>query len=155
MKLIPYEKFEINSDLSSVEVVQRIENCTGKKKFFNFSHTHEFSGHVNENAFEITKNISYRNSFLPVIVGKIKQTDLGTKITITMRLHPVVICFMLIWFTGVGIGCIAIFLIMDEFSLPMLIPFGMLIFGIALVSAGFGIEAAKQKERLIELLSKH
>jgi hypothetical protein len=155
MKLIPYEKFQINTDLSSVELVKRIKTFTGEKTFFNFNPSHEFSGHVNEYEFEITKNISYRNSFLPIIEGKIEQKTTGTQVTISMRLHLFVMCFMFVWFSGVGIGCITLFAKVDEFSLPMLIPFGMLIFGVALVSGGFWFEASKQKRRLIELLSKN
>jgi len=155
MKLIPYEKFQINTDLSSVELVKRIKTFTGEKSFFNFSPSHEFSGHVNEYEFEITKNISYRNSFLPIIEGNIEQKITGTQIIISMRLHLLVMFFMFVWFSGVSIGCITVLAKVDEFSLPMLIPFGMLIFGVALVSGGFWFEASKQKRRLIELLSKN
>lgn len=155
MKIIPYEKFQIDSDLSATEVLQRIKQHTGEKKLFNFRSPHEFSGYVNEREFEITKNISYRNSFLPVIEGKIEQISTGARVTISMRLHLAVICFMFIWFSGVSIGCIAVLAHLDRFSMPMLIPFGMLIFGVALVSGGFWFEASKQKVRLIELLSKN
>lgn len=154
MKLIPYEKFQIDTGLSSVEVAQLIRTVTGEKKLFDLNHSHEFSGYVKESEFEITKNISYRNSFLPIIEGKIEQKGTGTQVTISMRLHFFVICFMFIWFSGVGIGCITVISNMENFSPPMLIPFGMLIFGISLVSGGFWYEASKQKKRLVELLSK-
>ncbi|QTL34361.1 MULTISPECIES: hypothetical protein [Pseudoalteromonas] len=154
MKLIPYEKFQIDTGLSSEELVQRIRAFTGEKKLFSFSPTHEFSGHVNEYEFEITKNITYQNSFNPVIEGKIEQKSVGAQVTISMRLNLPTMIFMFIWFLVVGIGCMAFLSNMNEFSLQMLIPFGMLIFGVALVSGGFWFEASKQKRRLIELLSK-
>lgn len=155
MKLIPYEKFQIDSGLSAADVLQRIKQHTGERTLFSFQSSHEFSGHVSEREFEITKNISYRNSFLPVIEGKVEQTSTGARVTISMRLHLAVICFMFVWFSGVSIGCIAVLAHLDRFSMPMLIPFGMLIFGIVLVSGGFWFEASKQKIRLIELLSKN
>lgn len=155
MKLIPYEKFQIDSGLSAAEVLQRIKQRTGEKKLFNFRSSLEFSGHVNEREFEITKNISYQNSFLPVIEGKIEQISTGARVTISMRLHLAVICFMFIWFSGVSIACIEVLVHLDRFSMPMLIPFGMLIFGVLIVSGGFWFEASKQKLRLIELLSKN
>jgi hypothetical protein len=154
MKLIPYEKFQIDTGLSSAELVQRIRSITGEKKLFNFSPLHEFSGHVNENGFEIVKNITYRNSFLPIIEGKIEPKSTGAKVTISMRLHLLVMCFMAIWFSGVGIGCLLVMSKMEEFSWPMLSPFGMLFFGVALVSGGFWFEASKQKVRLKEILKK-
>ena len=155
MKIIPYEKFKIESNLSVAEVLWRIKQRTGKKEFFNFSPSHPFSGHVNEREFEITKNISYRNSFLPVIEGKVEQISTGTRVTISMRLHFAVMCFMFIWFSGVSVGCIAVLTHLDRFSMPMLIPFGMLVFGVALVSGGFWFEASKQKAMLIELITKN
>ncbi|NCP64797.1 MAG: hypothetical protein GW763_17870 [Paraglaciecola sp.] len=155
MKLIPYEKFQIDTGLSSAELVQRISSITGENKFFNFSPSHEFSGQVTENEFEIVKNISYRNSFLPIIEGKIEPKSTGALVTISMRLHLLVMCFMSVWFSGVGIGCLLVMSKMHEFSWPMLIPFGMLFFGVVLVSGGFWFEASKQKRRLIELLSNN
>lgn len=94
MKLIPYEKFQIDSGLSVAEVLQRIKQHTGEKKIFNFRSSYEFSGHVNERGFKITKNISYNNSFLPVIEGTVEQVSTGACVTISMRLYLVVICFM-------------------------------------------------------------
>ena len=104
MKLIPYEKFQIDSGLSAADVLQRIKQHTGERTLFSFQSSHEFSGHVSEREFEITKNISYRNSFLPVIEGKVEQTSTGARVTISMRLHLAVICFMFVWFSGVSIG---------------------------------------------------
>lgn len=154
MKLIPYEKFQIDSSLSAAEVLQRIKQCTGERKLFNFNSSHEFSGHVKEQEFEITRNISYQNSFLPVVEGKVKQTSTGAQVTVSMRLHLAVMFFMAIWFSGVSIGCIAVLARLDKFSMLKLLPFGMLFLGIALVLGGFWFEASKQKRRLIELLSK-
>lgn len=153
MKLFPYDKFKINSPQSPTEVLLRIEECTGEKKLFNFDTTKEFSGLVTENGFEITKNISYRNSFLPVIEGKIEPSAVGSSVTVSMRLNALVLCFMLLWFSGVGMGCIAALSKLDNFAASKLIPFGMLAFGIALMSGGFWFEASKQKVRLIELIS--
>ncbi len=154
MKIIPYEKFQIESSLSVAEVLRRIARRTEKKQLFNFSSSLPFSGDVTDRGFEITKNISYRNSFLPVIEGKVEQTKSGSRVTIAMRLHFAVMCFMFIWFSAVSVGCIAVLAHLDRFSMPMLIPFGMLIFGVALVSGGFWFEASKQKVMLIELITQ-
>lgn len=155
MKLIPYYRFQIDTPFSPAELAQRIKTVTGEKHWFDFSPSHEFTGQVNEHEFEITKNISYRNSFLPIIVGHIEQTASGSTAFILMRLHVFVMCFMLVWLSGVSMGCLLVLANLDEFSLHMLIPFAMLIFGVALVSGGFWFEASKQKRRLIELLSQN
>lgn len=155
MKIVPYEKFQIDTDLSSIEVAQRIRTVTGKIKLFSLTPEYEFRGRVSDSEFKIIKNILYRNSFLPIVKGKIEQKGTGTSVTISMRLHLLVMCFLSIWFSGVGLGCIVVISDLNAFTLPMLTPFGLLIFGVVLVSGSFWYEASKQKRRLIELLSKN
>lgn len=62
---------------------------------------------------------------------------------------------MFIWFLGAIIGCIEVLTHLDKFSISTLMPFGLLIFGVALVLGGFWFEASKQKLRFIELLSEN
>lgn len=152
MKLIPYSVFKIDTEISSAEVLRRIEVCTGKKKFFDFNPSHEFNGRVDEKGFVVTKNITYRNSFLPVITGKVENKSNGAQVEISMRLHFFVICFMFFWLLFVSIGCAVVIWNFENISLfSAAIPFAMLIFAVALASGGFWFEAAKQRARLIEL----
>jgi hypothetical protein len=95
------------------------------------------------------------NSFLPVIEGKVEQISTGTRVTISMRPHFAAMCFMFIWFSAVSVGCIAALTHLDRFSMSVLIPFGMLVFGAVLISGGFWFEASKQKIMLIELITKN
>lgn len=113
-----------------------------------------YEGSINGSSFKINRIIGYRNSFLPIINGVIEKDFNGTKIKVKMRLHTFVIVFMFIWFGGVGIGCLA-FLPMifnsQDFESMVLIPFGMLIFGYALVTGGFKYESIKSKKYLAQL----
>lgn len=154
MKFIPYSRFYIASKESPNDVVHILDKNVGEKPFLGLNSPKEFNGTVNGNEFQIQKNISYRNSFLPIIEGRIKSTKDGAIIDIKMRLNSFVFCFICIWFFGVGIGCILVLSNIDEFSRESLIPLGMLVFGFALVNGGFWFEASKQKKRLIELLKK-
>ena len=74
-----------------------------------------------------------------------------------MRLHAFITAFMCVWFGGVGLGCIvllnSVFNGQKPMSPAMLIPFGMLIFGWALVSGCFWFEAKKQKPMLVEMFN--
>lgn len=153
MKLMPYDKFQINSKLSPIEIIQRIRDCTGDDEFFSLHQTHEFSGQVNDNDFKIMKNISYRNSFQPIIEGKIEQTSMGTQVTISMRLHLFVMLFMVIYLVLAGIFGISSLINATVFSWSIFSHFGLLIAGGALASGGFWFEAYRQKRRLIALLS--
>ena len=154
MKLIPYDKFQINSKLTPIEITQRIRDCTGDDETFNFHQTHEFSGQVNDHDFKIMKNISYRNSFLPVIEGKVEQAGIGSQVTISMHLHLLVIFLIFISLVVIVIVGISRLKFYDAFSWSMLAPFGMIFFVLALTSGGFWFEAFRQKRRLIALLSK-
>ncbi len=154
MKLFPYNRFNIESEKSPDEVIKKVSEYVGEKEFFSFKPAKEFSGSIHSNEFKIQKNISYRNSFLPIIEGVVKPNGDGTITDIKMRLNSLVFGFMCIWFFGVGVGCIAVLSNLDSFSFHALIPFGMLVFGVALVNGGFWVEASKQKVRLIEIIKK-
>ncbi len=73
-----------------------------------------------------------------------------------MRLHWLVALFMLFWFGGVSTGLISFLtaVMKGKFEpLPaLLVPLGMLVFGIAMTSGCFWWEAKKTKPALIELL---
>lgn len=77
-----------------------------------------------------------------------------TKVTVKMRVHPLVTVFMFLWFGGVGIGCFAVMVSMwgnQNVEAISLIPFGMLIFGYTLFTGGFKYESTKSKKYFAEL----
>ena len=158
MKLWPSDSFEIHTNLSRQETIEKVASFVEPKKWFRFFHEGKpFQGKCSQEGFRITRIIRYRNSFLPIINGNYLNGSNGTTIQIKMVLHPIVIAFMCIWFGGVIIGAVSISysLVIRKcsFQLPMFIPFAMLLFGIALVSGSFWFEAKKQKP-LLESLFK-
>ncbi|WP_255439063.1 hypothetical protein [Aestuariibacter sp. GS-14] len=154
MKLIPYDQFYVDSAQSVTDVMYRIQSVTGESTFFRNHSACEFTGYINGNEFQITKSIDYQNAFLPVIEGQVQQHNDGVRVAITMRLRMFAIGFMSVWILGLGIGCIAMLFNLDNFSWPMIMPFIMLVFGVAMMSGGFWFEASKQKARLVELLNQ-
>ncbi|MDO7083972.1 hypothetical protein WNY51_13740 [Pseudocolwellia sp. AS88] len=155
MKVIPYDSFTIDTTNPPEIIVTNISKNIGSKNFGLFEAGNEYKGSITDNRFTIQKNISYQNSFLPIIQGEITLTDKGSSVNITMRPHALVLCFMSIWFFCVGLGCLLVLSNLDNFSLPYLIPFGMLFFGITLILLGFWPEAKKQKPKLIELIKEN
>ncbi|WP_441003759.1 hypothetical protein [Pseudocolwellia agarivorans] len=155
MKIIPYDSFTIDTTNSLKSIVTNISENIGSKNFWSFEAGNEYKGSITNNRFTIQKNISYQNSFLPIIQGKVTVTDIGSIVNITMRPHALVLCFMIVWFFCTGFGCLFFLLHLDSFSLPYLIPFGMLFFGVAITSFGFWSEAKKQKPKLIELIKQN
>jgi hypothetical protein len=163
MKYLPFENITYKSNLNSEEIIKKIDEIIEPKKAFSVSgifgnnkNNKPYEGNIVGNSFNITRLISYRNSFLPKIKGIIEKDYDGTKVNIKMRMNTFVIIFMFIWFGGVGIGCLAVltsgFKFGNQNFEPMtLIPFGMLIFGYALVTGGFKYESIKSKKYLAEL----
>lgn len=128
-----------------------------KKIFRLFGGDKYFEGEVSDIGFKLSRIISYRNSFLPIIKGSFEESASGLKINISMSMHPFVNAFMLIWFGGVGIGFFAtIFSFLKsptDFHSAFFVPAGMLLFGWGLVSIGFWSEARKAKEKLKTILN--
>jgi hypothetical protein len=106
-----------------------------------------FLGVVQDESFKIRRDIRYRNSFLPILRGRLTAHGLGTRVSVTMALHPLVAIFMGVWLGMVGFG---IFRVPSSHSL---IPVGMFLFGVALPLAGFIPEAVKAKRLLSDALA--
>jgi hypothetical protein len=102
--------------------------------------TAPFIGSVSDDWFKIHRDIRYRNSFLPMIRGRVTPNGFGSRVDVTMSLHPLVGLFMIFWLGGVGLSAFAIR------SASSVIPVGMFIFGAALTAAGFFPEAMKAKQ---------
>jgi hypothetical protein len=94
-----------------------------------------FVGTVQEDSFRIRRDIRHRNSFLPVVCGRLVPTPTGTRVWVTMFIHPLVLVFMLFWLGMIGGGVAHR---PDSFAL-----WGMFVFGIALTACGFVPEVTK------------
>ena len=153
---MPFYRFEMEVNAQPPAVVERLRLIVrGKLSFresfrqslpFNRAEGAPFIGSVLDDSFKMQRNIRYRNSFLPMIRGRIAPYGVGTRVSVTMFLHPVVVIFMIFWLSMVA---------SVAFSHPTLslIPWGMLAFGIALPVGGFIPEAVKAKRLIVEALS--
>jgi hypothetical protein len=153
---MPFYRFEIDVNAQPPTVVERLRTIVrGKLSFreairqsfpFNKAEGAPFIGSVLDDSFKMRRNIRYRNSFLPMIRGRIASYGVGTRVSVTMFLHPVVVIFMIFWLSMVA---------SVAFSHPTLslIPWGMLAFGVALPVGGFIPEAIKAKRLIVEALT--
>lgn len=163
-KLLPFEKLVYQSSLSKEQLITHLQNEIEAEKSFGFgaqnnSYSKPYIGKIYLNRFEIKKVVSYRNSFLPVIKGEIREGLSGSKITIKMGLADFVKVFMIIWFAAVSLGCIGVLYsliftdtISSDAGFFTFIPFAMLLFGIVMVSFGFKTESQKSIKDLEEIL---
>jgi hypothetical protein len=158
-KYLPVEYVIYKTKLSIEQTIQKLaDNIEAEKSFgfgaLNYSYSKPYIGKITGNRFEIERAISYRNSFLPQIKGEIYSEFDGTKIKVDMKPHLFVLFFMTLWFGGVFIGCIAttFAFFTKEFTPFVLIPYGMLIFGITLFYGSFKIESSISKKDLLKIL---
>lgn len=145
-------EYIINSRKTKAEIIQILkENISEKRSIFYSSYDEFFNGKVFDDSFKIQKNISYRNSFLPIIIGTIKETENGSEISLKMRANRFVAGIMIFWFSIVILFCLITPFLKIEFPF-CLIPYLMLIFGILLVTIPTKIETKISIEKLEDLL---
>ena len=145
---MPFYRFQIDVNLPSQVVVERLKAIVGDKpsfwgamtRPFRGTGTLPFIGTVQEDSFRIQRDISYRNSFLPLVWGRIEPTGTSTRVSVTMFIRPLVAVFMTSWLGMAGNFALS--------SPATPIAWGMVIFGIALTVGAFFPEALKAK-RLI------
>ena len=160
MKIFPSEKYEMAISRKPIEILMLLKDNVSiqpKWSFLISSSTNPFYGKVADNDFRIYRKISYGNSFLPIIKGKIVPDGSGTLVKVNMGLHPIIRIFMTFWLSGVALFFAAVH-ISAAFSgetldiMFTLIPPVMFILGVALMSIPFYIEAKIAKRLLSELL---
>ena len=159
MKFLPYDKFEIESEMTQEEIISKLSSIVGPKKFFpSSSDKYLFEGNISTKGFEISRITNYKNSFLPLINGKFFFESYGTKIILKLTPNPLGTAFA----GGACVWCSLIFLLSLEkiitgehqISFITLIPIFMIVYAWGLVMLGFCFEAKKQKKMLIGLLAK-
>lgn len=157
-KYLAIENIIYKTKLSKDQVIQKLnENVEAEKSVsfgsFNLTYSKAYYGKINGYNFEMIRAISYNNSFLPKIKGEVYTDFDGTRIKVNMKLNSFVLAFMSIWFVGVIIGCIVVTfaLFTQDFTPFFLIPFGMLLFGIALVYGAFKTESSTSKSDLMRI----
>ena len=113
--VLPFENYVLTTKLSVVEVIKRVADNIQQKQGFSLStfsrnYTKPYTGQIIGTTFTMSRNINYRNSFLPIITGQI-TTFLGqTQVNIKMRPVTAVLIFISFWLGVVGFVCIGILL---------------------------------------------
>lgn len=110
-----------------------------------------FVGSVNDSSFKIQRDIRYRNSFLPIIRGRVIAPGLGSRVAVLMHIHPLAALFMGLWF----------YLVLRSHAV-LKNPSGadfrvrglIFIFGVLLVAGGFFPEAWKAKRLISAAVQK-
>jgi len=106
-----------------------------------------FAGTVKDRSFKIQRIITGRNSFLPVIKGKLTENGVGTRLNVVMHIRPVVFAFVTFWLLG------TVFIALVVGLEATLAAVAMFIFGVCLVLMGFVPEAILAKRLIVKSLT--
>jgi hypothetical protein len=165
-QFLPFENYTLKTNLSIADVHTKISNCVESKKrdlrvsVFNENQTKPYEGQIIGDTFIINRIINNRNSFLPIITGRILNYYGQTIIKIKMRLPISVIIFLFFWFGIFGSAFISIPLktlfkfkeiTKHTFLFNILFPFGLIVFVWLLTLIPFKIESNKSKKFLYTL----
>lgn len=156
MPLLPYARWTLQSPLTPEEVRRRLSGVVEPPRLFRLPFTRgplSFQGETQLAGFKLWRIISYRNSFLPIIVGTVAAAPRGSVISITFRLHRLVLGFLAVW-CGLpvlaSLSALADGMTRGELSLLAFAPVPLCIvaLGYGLTMAGFLWELPKAQEWL-------
>jgi hypothetical protein len=156
MPLLPFKRYELQSDRTPGELVAAIDAAVEPRRFLRFTKAKcPFEGEVSDREFNVQRTIGYRNSFLPQISGTIDPDPQGSRIAITMSLHPLVLGFLVFWL-GLVLMMLVLFLLpshrVGSAHWAALVPAGMFVFGWALSAGAFTYEVSRAEPLLARIL---
>jgi len=117
-----------------------------------------FEGEVREDGFTISRVINYRNSFLPVIEGKVVAKGDGSELHVELRPARAVRLFLSIWLGFLGVFATLSFIPLSRGEMDglllLVLPIFMGSFGIVISHAGFSHEHGRALKELSKILGK-
>ncbi|MDE6845555.1 MAG: hypothetical protein K2J99_07295 [Lachnospiraceae bacterium] len=145
----------------SQDICSILESVTDPRgEWFNTDSAAVFVGKVNSSGFKIVPKPrnGYRNSFSPVIEGRITGGKNVAIVDVKMRLHLFARIFLVVWFGGVGYALLAGILGIMAGKLSegisfTIVPILLIVFGQGLIRIGFYPPAKQALRRLEEMLT--
>ncbi len=151
---IPYEKVMIQSKLEPAQIITRLKTATSGFSWFKFPPKEkDFVGTVSSDGFRISRNIRNRNSYLPLLIGKIHANSKGaegSQVVVIMSLHPVVIFLMLALFLYVFLTAA---INAGDIEVKIFVCSGVVIFHLAMYLIGFRPEVPRAKKLLQKIFA--
>jgi hypothetical protein len=98
MFLIPYREISIRSSRSPELIASQLRERTASRYVWSPYGKFDFVGSISSSGFRLSPVVKGRNSYLPVLRGRICRSYAGTEIKIAEGLQPVVVVSMLVVF---------------------------------------------------------
>ncbi len=154
MAFIPYTQFIIETPLSTEKVMVKFQQMIQPKKFWPnpFSADRKrFEGTISNDKFRVVRNIYYLNSFIPLIKGRFDSSASGTRITITMSVHPLVVLTFALVFVFFGYF---FFTFLLELIPGVFVIYGCLALGYVVCTIAFNRESSVDRNFLVNVFSE-
>lgn len=149
MKLVPFHRFSFTTRLSRAAALAALGAHVEPEKWFRTTRPRDdrrFEGFIEGDALHMRRIIGYRNSFLPVVTGRIEDAPGGARVRIAMRPFIFVMVFMAIWLFAFGA------ILLSGGSDMTIFAALIVLVAYAMITGGFWFEAAKQERTLREIL---
>ena len=159
MIYIPYTSYVINASHPAAEVESRLQQVVEKRQLRLMPSRRDafFEGRVENGRFKFNRIIQYRNTFLPLIVGEIKDDLSSARIEVTVRLQYLVYLMLAIMFV-IGVSGLVMAsagaLAASEAVIGGLLFTGITLFFYVVMMAFFNYEANKARALLREALER-
>ena len=115
----------------------------------------EFRGEIRENSFRIVRRVQFRNSFAPILEGRVNSIDGGSELSVAMFVPTSVLLFVIVWTVlaaGAAILVVQQLMLDNELETAMTLTMATIpLVGLAVAWLGFSLEA-RNSERLIKSL---
>ncbi len=158
--MLTCQRFRIKTGLKPYQVREKLmevvePTCRVGEK----SLTPLYRGKINKDSFQISKIIyhrasdRYRESFLPVIEGQIREQGSGSQIDIQVKIHPGFLIFLPIWMMTAGRAVWDSLMILQNSSYSVFLGFlALFVLGLAIPLVAFFSIAHQSKKFLINFL---
>lgn len=159
--LIPYKRFVISTSLTVEEIVNVISDAILPRHTLTTWHsstTKVFEGKIDKQGFEIQKIIHNRNSFLPVLYGRIIPADRGSRIEIKLTLNILVGVFSVIWLSAMSGAFVLLAITKTNNSASneyLWAPFAAIGLFLLMVNLGFGSYAKETEDFITNLFEDY
>ena len=145
--LVPYRRFEVDVPVEPRAVLEAVaQRIVPRRTNWEPSALlpDGYEGELTGNDFKLNRITRGRNSFLPCARGRVVATARGSRVDVTLVLHPATIAFLVAWCTVFGaLGFTIITEWRSGIATPPLFPLAGIPFAYVVTTVGFGFEVAK------------
>jgi hypothetical protein len=151
----PFRKFEFSTRTSTEHAARVLEEIVEPPRKWGWPTSTKrgyFEGRVAGGRFKIHRIVYYRNSFVPIIEGQFRRENLGTTVTLNMRLAWVALVFWLAVIVFLAWISVSVDSPLAEHFGARMFLFGMTLFIYLVATIPFTVEMRIAIKRLLEVL---